>query len=83
MERKATFGPGGNGKWFLAEGGKSTLQMPSWLKEKGLDAYEYEAGQGVNASEDTLRKIGEEARKNGILISLNTPYFISLSSVDE
>lgn len=83
MERKATFGPGGNGKWFLAEGGKSTLQMPSWLKEKGLDAYEYEAGQGVNASEDTLRKIGEEARKNGILMSLHTPYFISLSSVEE
>ena len=43
-----TFGPGGNGAWFKQEGGKSTTQAPGWLKSKGLDAYEYEAGKGIN-----------------------------------
>ena len=80
---KATFGPGGNGEWFYAEGKKSTLQAPGWLKEKGLDAFEYEAGNGISGSEATLRAIGEKAREHGILMSLHTPYFISLSGIEE
>ncbi len=83
MENRATFGPGGNGQWFYAEGGKSTEQIPAWLQEKGLDAYEYEAGQGVNASEATLRRIGIAAQAHGIRMSIHAPYFISLSGVEE
>ncbi len=78
-----TFGPGGNGELFYAEGNKSTLQSPGWLKRIGLDAFEYEAGNGIAAGEGTLRAIGEKAREYGILMSLHTPYFISLSGVDE
>ncbi len=78
----ATFGPGGNSESFYAAGKKSTKQAPSWLKEVGLDAYEYEAGNGIAASEASLREIGEAARESGILMSLHTPYFISLSGVD-
>lgn len=78
-----TFGPGGNGEWFKAEGGKSTAQAPGWLKAKGLDAYEYEAGKGIMAGEDALRAIGNKAREHGILMSLHAPYFISLSSVEK
>ena len=78
-----TFGPGGDGEWFYAEGNKSTLQSPGWLKKIGLDAFEYEAGNGIAAGEGTLRAIGEKAREHGILMSLHTPYFISLSGVDE
>lgn len=79
---KATFGPGGNGDLFYAQGGKGTVQAPKWVKEYGLDAYEFEAGNGLSAGEATLRKIGEEAKKYGILMSLHTPYFISLSGID-
>ena len=79
----ASFGPGGNGDWFYSEGKKSTLQAPGWLREKGLDAFEYEAGNGIAGSEATLRAIGEKAREHGILMSLHTPYFISLSGVEE
>lgn len=82
MER-ATFGPGGNGDWFYADGNKSTLQSPGWLERVGLDAFEYEAGNGINGSEATLRAIGEKAREHHILMSLHTPYFISLSGVEE
>ena len=80
---RATFGPGGNGDLFYAEGNKSTLQAPGWLEKIGLDAFEYEAGNGVNGGEATLRAIGEKAREHHILMSLHTPYFISLSGVEE
>ena len=79
----ATFGPGGNSESFYDEGKKSTTQAPEWVKLKGLDAYEYEAGNGLTAGEATLAKIGEEARKHGVLMSFHTPYFISLSGVEE
>lgn len=78
-----TFGPGGNGEWFKAEGGKSTVQMPGWLQSKGLDAYEYEAGKGIMAGEEALRAIGHKAKEHGILMSLHAPYFISLSGIEE
>ncbi len=83
MERTVAFGPGGNGDWFYAEGNKTTLQSPAWLKGKGLDAFEYEAGNGIMGSETTLRAIGEKARECGILMSLHAPYYISLSGTEE
>lgn len=79
---KAKFGPGGNGDLFYAQGGKGTVQAPAWVKNYGLDAYEFEAGNGLTAGEATLRKIGEEAKLHGISMSLHTPYFISLSGID-
>ena len=78
----ALFGPGGNGDWFRADGMKSALQTPGWLKSKGIDAFEYEATRGVNASEESLRAFGEKAREHGISVSLHASYFISLSSVE-
>ena len=83
MVNHPTFGPGGNSESFYEEGKKSTLQAPEWLARRGLDAYEYQAGNGLTAGEATLCKIGEEAKKHGILMSLHTPYFISLSGVEE
>ena len=52
-----TFGPGGNGDWFRRDGMKSALQTPGWLASKGIDAFEYEATRGVNASEEALRAL--------------------------
>lgn len=83
MIDRATFGPGGNSESFYEEGHKGTIEAPAWVKAKGLDAYEFEAGNGLNAGEATLRKIGDEARANGILMSFHTPYFISLSGIEE
>lgn len=79
----AKFGPAGNGKDFYDLGLKNTYQAPKWLKEYGLDAYEYQCGQGVRGSDEAFRKIGEEANKNGISLSLHAPYFISLSGTVE
>ena len=83
MIDRATFGPGGNSESFYEEGNKGTVDAPKWVKKIGLDAYEFEAGNGLTAGEATLSKIGKEARENGILMSFHTPYFISLSGVEE
>ena len=80
---KAHFGPGGNSEAFKLAGGKSTLQAPKWISEIGLDAYEYEAGNGIASSAAMLDAIGAEARKYGIKTSFHTPYFISLSGIEE
>lgn len=79
----ALFGPGGNSESFYNEGFKSTFQAPAWVKSKGLDAYEYEGGNGIRGSIETFTKIGDEAEKNGISLSVHAPYFISLSSLEE
>ena len=76
----AKFGPGGNSESFYAEGFKSTLQAPAWVRARGLDAYEYQGGNGITASAKTLSAIGEAAAGQGISMSLHTPYYISLSS---
>lgn len=79
----ATFGPGGNSLAFKKAGKTSTLDAPAWLKEIGLDSYEYEAGNGLAASEATLAEIGKRAKENEIKMSYHTPYFISLSGIVE
>ena len=79
----ALFGPGGNSESFYAKGYKATVDAPRFVHEMGLDAYEYEAGNGVTASEATFAKIGEAAKQYGIHMTIHAPYYISLSSVDE
>ena len=80
---KAYFGPGGNSEAFKLAGGKSSLDAPKWIKSIGLDAYEYEAGNGIASSAQMLAAIGKEAELHNIKMSFHTPYFISLSGVEE
>ena len=80
---RALFGPGGNGNMFHSAGFKSTLDAPLWRKNIGLDAYEYEAGNGLSAGFSTLTEIGNRARLAGVKLTYHTPYFISLSGVVE
>lgn len=78
----AKFGPSGNSDSFYNEGKKHTYQSPAWIAARGLDAYEYSAGNGITGGLATFQKIGEEATKHNILLSFHTPYFISLSGTD-
>ena len=77
----AFFGPGGNSEAFKLAGGRSTLDAPVYVKHIGLDAYEYEAGNGLSASDSQLLAVGNEAARLGVKMSYHTPYFISLSGV--
>ena len=83
MRKRALFGPGGNSESFYAQGGKSTKEAPAWLVSVGLDAYEFEAGNGIRAGESALSAIGDAARAFDIKMSFHTPYFISLSGTEE
>lgn len=79
----AKFGPGGNSDAFRLSGFSSTVDAPAWVSSIGLDAYEYEAGNGLSAGPSILREIGRRAALHNVKMSYHTPYFISLSGVVE
>lgn len=79
---QAKFGPAGNSEAFSAKN-KSTLAAPQYLSEMGLDCYEYECGRGVKVSDNIAKGMLENSQKFGIALSLHSPYFISLSSVEK
>ena len=81
--KSALFGSGGNPKAFYDGGYKETADIFKWLKEKNIDSYEYQAGTGLNAGTLTLKRIGEKAAENNIILSLHAPYFISVTSDDD
>lgn len=76
------FGTAGNPEIFYDEGGKSSLEMPEWLKNIGLDAYEYQCGRGVKISDEAAQLLGEKAREHNIALSVHAPYFTNISSVE-
>ena len=77
----ARFGPAGNSEEFSKKY-KSTADAPAYLKNMGLDHYEYQCGRGVKVSDKTAFSIRDKALENGISLSLHAPYFISLSSLE-
>ena len=77
------FGPSGNSENFYDKGYNSSVQMPAWLTEMGLNAYEYQCSKGVKISEKKAVELGNEAKKHDISISIHAPYYINLSSKEE
>jgi len=77
------FGPAGNDEAFYAAGYKNSEDMPKYLNEVGLDAYEYQCSRGVKVSDEKAKKIREAAEKYGIALSVHSPYYISLSTQEE
>lgn len=76
------FGPSGNSDIFYKQGYKSSLDMPAWLRNMGLDAYEYSCARGVRIKDYTAEQLGAAARENGICVSVHAPYYINLASED-
>lgn len=76
----AKFGAAGNSDSFYLEGHKASEEMPKWLSDMGLDAYEYQCGNGVRCGEATARKIAEKAKEHGIIMSVHSPYYINLAT---
>lgn len=79
----AKFGPAGNSESFKTMGYKHSLQVPEYIVKKGLDAFEYQCGRGVNIGEEKARDLGKIASEKGVALSLHAPYYISMSSVEE
>ncbi|MBQ7794436.1 MAG: TIM barrel protein [Clostridia bacterium] len=76
------FGPAGNSDSFYADGFKASEDMPKWLKSKGLDAYEYQCGNGVRCGDKTAEKIRQNAKESGITLSVHSPYYINLATAE-
>ncbi len=79
----AKFGPAGSSERFTATGHKTTLQMPGYLEEFGLDHFEYQCGRGVNVSAEKAEQFRLKAIEHNITVSLHSPYYISLASLEE
>ena len=79
----AIFGVAGNSDSFYKAGNKASEQMPLWLAEFGLDAYEYQCGNGVRCGRETAEKIAKEAQANNIVMSVHSPYYINLATKEE
>ncbi len=77
------FGPSGNCESFYAEGHKSTVEAAAFVKNRGLDCFEYSFGQGVRMTEATGRAIAAAFAKEGIEISAHAPYFINFANPDD
>ena len=74
------FGPSGNSESLYAMGYKHTEQAAKYVKDFGLDCFEYSFGRGVNMSEGKALSIGEAFRAEGIEISVHAPYFINFAN---
>ncbi len=77
------FGPAGLADSFKAKGYKKSIQVADYLREYGLNAFEYQCGRGVKISDEAAVRLGNVLAEKNIQVSLHAPYFISMSSVDE
>ncbi len=62
--------------------GRSTLEGVKMVKDLGLRAMEVEFVQGVKMKNELAKKVGEEARKHDVSLSVHGPYYINLNSAE-
>lgn len=79
----AQFGSAGNPDAFYAAGHKASADMPVWLADQQLGAYEYQCSRGVTIRQNTAELIGKQAADCNIKLSIHAPYYISLATEDE
>ncbi len=80
---KIRFGTAGKSDSFETLGYKNTADIVDYLKHFNLNAFEYQCGRGVRVNEASVKKLGADAKENDIALSLHSPYYISLSSVEK
>ena len=80
---KIRFGTAGTSDSFAAKGYKSSLDIPAYTAEMGLDAFEYQCGHGVRLGLEKAARMAADAAERGILFSVHAPYYISMSSLEE
>ena len=77
------FGPSGNCESFYAEGFSHTEQAAEFVKNRGLDCFEYSFGRGVRMTDEKARSIGAAFERAGVEISAHAPYFINFANPDD
>ena len=77
------FGPSGNSESFYAEGYSHTEEAAKFVKDRGLDCFEYSFGRGVRMTDEKAYSIGAAFEKEGVEISAHAPYFINFANPDD
>ena len=79
MKTEVRFGPAGRPIGYKGK----TTEVCDYIKEIGLDAFEYQATYGVKISKQSALELASNAEKNDILVSMHAPYYINLCSQKE
>lgn len=85
MADHSRFGPAGVPPLFRAMGA-DLLAVPALLREEGLDAFEYEAvrwGKIPQIKQAEAEKLGLEAKRNDVLLSVHGSYYINLAGAKD
>jgi deoxyribonuclease-4 len=77
------FGPAGTADSFKTLGYKDSSFLPEYLERFSLNAFEYQCGRGVNVNKEKAAVLNKGFGDKGITVSLHSPYYISLSSVEK
>ena len=73
------FGPSGFCSDFSLVNKKSE-QMPTWLKQHGLSAYELSFTNGINIGDEKCEKLGKLFAEQNISVSVHAPYYINFAN---
>ena len=85
MTEFTRFGPAGVPPMFRLIGA-TTSDVPRLLHEEGVDAFEYQAsrwGTKPQIKQVDAQRLGEEAKKNDVKLSMHGSYFINLAGKKE
>lgn len=74
------FGPSGNSLAFQMAGKTKSEQSAKWVKNLGLNCFEYSFGRGVNMSDERAIEIGKAFQLAGVEISVHAPYYINFAN---
>lgn len=77
------FGPSGNSEKFFAAGKKTSEESALWVKNMGLDCFEYSFGRGVRMTDESAIRIGNAFKNASVDISVHAPYYINLANPSE
>lgn len=79
MKTDVRFGPAGRPIGYKGK----TTEVCDYIKEIGLEAFEYQATYGVKISKQSALELKDNAKKNDVLVSMHAPYYINLCSQKE
>jgi len=85
MADRARFGPAGVPPLFRILRARMP-DVPRLLREENLDAFEYQAvrwGQKPQMKREDAKRLGAEARKNDVLLSVHGSYYVNLCGKKE
>lgn len=74
MADRPRFGPAGIPLIYVG----STADVPQFLHDENLSAFEYQAVRGVHITQIMAEKLGTNARNSDIWITMHGPYFVNL-----